>query len=125
MLATVTLSVYYILGIAAAAVGLFAAFGTATGKQRLKSLFRGQTIQQLAAVSADQIAAVQSAYAVLTEENKRLAAENVELRARVTVLERVVTAKQEINDLATSIQTLTTIENRNYADIMSAIKAKP
>lgn len=110
--ATTTVDGAYLnAGLVIAAVTVGGMLATARGRRLIGRMFRGQSIEQIASVSADRVAAVESAYNVLAAENKRLREEsdekirrledeNRDLRSRVVTLEHLVTAKTEIDSMS-------------------------
>lgn len=108
-----------------AVLTLFAAFGTERGRTAVSRMFRGQSLQDLAAANADRMAAVESSYNVLNAEHERmkhdyevaterLESENLALRDRVTTLEA------QVKSMA-SIDTLTKVVRNNHDEVMAAI----
>jgi hypothetical protein len=117
-------------------VALVVGLSTASGRSFVGRLFRGQTVQQLTQTYADRVAAVESAYKVVVAENKRigeeademirrLEEENRELKGRVTTLERLVTAKTEIDTLTATIHEYHQ-ETRTALDtLLTAVTGRP
>ena len=117
-----------IAAIVVAVLALAAAFGTERGRKAVSRMFRGQSLQDLAAANADRMAAVESSYNILSAEHERMKAdyaatvtklenENGNLRERVTKLE------QQVESMA-SIDTLAGIVRGYHEEVMAAIGSK-
>lgn len=107
MLASSSVNAEVIAAVVLASIALIGLLGTTRGRAWARSLFKGQSLETMAATMADQMAGVQAAYAVSESERHRLETkvqaqetEIADLRKQIEFLGTIVTARDEIRKLS-------------------------
>lgn len=112
---------YTSIGVIAGLITIIGFIGTAPGRRVLSKMFRGQSIEQIASVSADQLSAAESAYNIVRDMRDNYEKENKKLRLQIDVLRRTVTGTEAIAAVARALADHDTATKAKFDEVLTKL----